>query len=68
MAANNENFTIRVPADLRDDFKEACARQDMTASQLVRRWMRDFVESDQQGTLARGVALGRQNNGKGDAA
>jgi len=48
MAANNENFTVRVSAELRDAFKAACDRQDVTASQLFRRWMRDFAESNAQ--------------------
>lgn len=51
MAANNENFTVRVSAELRDAFKAACDRQDVTASQLFRRWMRDFVESNAQAAL-----------------
>lgn len=60
MAGNNENFTVRVSADLRTAFKAACDRQDVTASQLFRRWMRDFVESDAQETLALAPAEKRQ--------
>jgi hypothetical protein len=46
---------VRVEEDLRSAFVKACHRQDLTAAQVIRAFMRDFVErveaADQQDFL-----------------
>ncbi len=36
-------LVVRIEADLRDAFIEACQAQDTTASREVRRFIRDFL-------------------------
>ena len=36
---------IRVQRELRDKFLEACHRQDVPAAQVLREFMRDYVEA-----------------------
>lgn len=38
------NFTVRVDDDLKAAFTEAAKRQDRTGAQLVREFMRDYVQ------------------------
>lgn len=37
-------FTVRVEPDLKDAFLQAAKSQDITASQLIRAFMRDYVK------------------------
>ena len=39
-----ENFNFRVPADLKADFKAAAETEDRPAAQVIREFMRDYVE------------------------
>ncbi len=36
-------LVVRIEADLRDKFVEACREQDTTASREIRRFVRDFL-------------------------
>lgn len=45
--------TARVPADLKKAFDEAASRNDRTASQLIRDFMREYVRANAQGDLLR---------------
>lgn len=44
-------FTAKVDEHLLNAFKGACANQDITASQAVRAFMRDYVNKHGQGDL-----------------
>ena len=47
-------FRIRIDAGLRSRFIEACRAHDLTAAQVLRRFMKEFVENGgwpQQGSL-----------------
>lgn len=46
--ANDVNFTIRVPKELRDAFVSACSQKDQPASQVLRHFMRAFTEKHAQ--------------------
>lgn len=41
----NSGFRIRIDRELRDQFVAACKARDQTASQVLRAYMRDYVES-----------------------
>lgn len=43
-------FTMRLPKELKETFEEAAKHYDMTASQLVRQWMRSYVDNYQRQT------------------
>lgn len=52
MSATKETaFTIRVEPELKDAFVLAAKGQDMTASQLIRAFMRDYVKKHGQADL-----------------
>lgn len=42
---------VRVPDHLRDSFVASCKGQDTTASQELRRFMRDYVKKHGQGEM-----------------
>lgn len=66
--ANDSNLTIRVPAEMRDRFLQVCKAKDVTASQILRAAMRDFLERNPQPSLPLGPALkGRKAKGKRNA-
>jgi predicted transcriptional regulator len=44
-------FTMRVSADLLKAFREACDRSDLSAAQVLRAAMRQFVQDNAQGDL-----------------
>lgn len=44
-------FTVQVDYDLLKSFKNACADNDRTASQIVRDFMRDYVSQNRQQKL-----------------
>lgn len=50
--ADDAALTIRLPADLRAAFMAACKDADLTASQVLRAAIREFVERRPQGSLA----------------
>lgn len=41
-------FKIRIEEELRREFVDACRADDMTAAQVVRRFMREYVTSHRQ--------------------
>lgn len=41
-------FKIRIEEELRREFVDACRADDMTAAQVVRRFMREYVSSHRQ--------------------
>lgn len=45
-------FSIKVPVNLRAEFTQACAEQDVTASQVIRAVMREFVAKHQKNSKA----------------
>lgn len=47
--------TARVPADLKKAFDDAASRNDRTASQLIRDFMREYVRKNAQGDLLKGT-------------
>ncbi len=49
-------FTVQVDNDLLQSFKLVCENQDITASQAVRQFMRDYVKKHGQQTLFKGVS------------
>ena len=44
--AKESGFRIRVDEQLRKDFLEACRSKDMTASQVIRHFMKDYVAEE----------------------
>jgi len=46
--AKDAVFTMKLDAELRDDFMAAAAQADRPASQIVREFMRDFVQQDRE--------------------
>lgn len=44
MSAEDTTYTMRLPLDLKKAFEIAAKADDMTAAQLVRKWMRLYVE------------------------
>lgn len=37
------SFTLRLDPQLRDEFVSLCAQNDMTAAQMMRKMMRDYI-------------------------
>ena len=50
-AEEEVTVTLRCPAMLRDAFDRACAANDRTKSQVLRDFMREYVQKQQQGKL-----------------
>ncbi|WP_201529957.1 hypothetical protein [Psychrobacter frigidicola] len=50
-SSKDKLFTAKVDQDLLSAFKSACASQDVTASQAVRAFMRDYTKKYGQGDL-----------------
>jgi len=46
--AKDAVFTMKLDAELRDAFMAAAAEADRPASQIVREFMRDFVQQDRE--------------------
>lgn len=44
-------FSLRVGADLLKAFREACDRSDLSAAQVIRAAMRQFIQDNAQGDL-----------------
>lgn len=40
----DSGFRIRVQKELREEFLELCHRQDRPAAQVIREFMRDYIE------------------------
>ncbi len=45
MDDDTTTYTIRLPKDLKNAFEIAAKSDDMTGSQLLRQWMRSYVEN-----------------------
>ena len=41
-----KKVTIMMEADVWEKFKQACRKKDLTASQMVRRMVRDLIEKE----------------------
>lgn len=54
MSDEKQSFTFRVETALYQAFSDACKRNDMTASQLLRAYMRDYVKENSQAELPLG--------------
>ncbi len=59
MAKNKEadkddkaKLIVRIEADLRDEFMEACREQDTTASREIRRFIHDFLGKGEKSAKA----------------
>ena len=50
----NARLTLRVPQELYDQAKAKAEREDITLSQLVRRFLREWVEGNQPTNKQRG--------------
>ena len=46
-------LNLRLPADLKAAFEDACKGNDQTASQVIRALMRQYVKQNAQGDLLR---------------
>ena len=44
MAKKDVGMRIRLQKDLRDEFQDICRAQDRPAAQVIREFMRDYVE------------------------
>lgn len=49
---DSSGFRVRVEARLRQDFLDACRAKDRTAAQVIRDFMRQYVQEHHQGTQA----------------
>lgn len=54
MDASEKTLTIRLPADLHAAFAAACDRADLSASQVMRQLMREYVRANAQPDLPMG--------------
>lgn len=65
------NFTFRVEDELQDAFRAACKASDVSASQVLRAAMREFVAVNAQAALPLGPAKVKRarpaRKGGGDA-
>jgi hypothetical protein len=52
--SDNATINLRLPNDLKRAFEDACARNDQTASQVIRAMMREYVKKNAQGDLLKG--------------
>lgn len=50
MSTKDSGFRIRVQRDLREKFLDACRAQDKPAAQVIREFMRDYVDQHQKPT------------------
>lgn len=48
-----EIIRARIEGDLKRAFEDACKRNDLTASQVLRQLMREYVQKHAQGQLLR---------------
>lgn len=60
-AMKDVGLRIRVQRELRESFLEACRQEDKPAAQVLREFMRSFVEQRSAGNLAAGAL---ENNKK----
>lgn len=51
MTSETSLITVRIPADLKAAFDDACARADITGSQVIRKMMKEFVTANAQQDL-----------------
>ena len=51
MADKDVAFKIRVEEELRKEFIEICRAEDMTAAQVVRQFMRQYIKQHQASAL-----------------
>lgn len=51
MAVKKTTFTLRLEEHLRDSFVAAAQSNDRPAAQLIRDFMRSYVEKNNQGSL-----------------
>jgi len=51
---DSETIRARIPADLKSAFEDACKRNDRTASQVIRDFIRDYTKQNAQGELLKG--------------
>jgi hypothetical protein len=58
--AENSSMTFRVPADLQAAFVAACKANDMSAAQVLRAAMRDYLERNAQPALPLTKGKGRK--------
>lgn len=58
--ADNSSMTFRVPADLQAAFVAACKANDMSAAQVLRAAMRDYLERNAQPALPLTKGKGRK--------
>lgn len=54
MKDESATITARVPAELKKAFEDAAGRNDRTTSQLLRDFMRQYVQDHAQGDLLKG--------------
>jgi antitoxin component of RelBE/YafQ-DinJ toxin-antitoxin module len=48
MTKKNVAFKIRIDEELRREFVEICQSEDLTAAQVVRKFMRGYIERHKQ--------------------
>ncbi len=51
MSDKEVTLQIRIPLHLRDAFNAAAKDNDMTASQLLRAYIKQYIKSNEQGSL-----------------
>jgi len=58
--ADNSSMTFRLPADLQAAFVAACKANDMSAAQVLRAAMREYLERNAQSSLPLTKGKGRK--------
>jgi len=43
---DESNIIIRIEKDIKEQFMRLCRERDTTASQVIRRWIREAVEAE----------------------
>lgn len=49
-----KRLSVKVPQDELDAFHRAAEAEDITGSQLIRRWIRKYLKENAQGDLLKG--------------
>ena len=60
----DSGLRIRVQRDLRDDFLDVCRAQDKPAAQVIREFMRQYVDSYRQAGSPPATSGARQRRGQ----
>jgi hypothetical protein len=56
LSMNGTGFRVRVDDELKDEFIQICKANDLTAAQVIRQFMRSYVEESKSTSTANNVS------------